>query len=160
MTTGERIKEARIKCGLTQKDLGERLGLSYQAVAQWENNLRNPKQETLLKIADALGIDVIYLLSDQEKEIHLKLRATFKSKNGEEEIEKLLDLPSGSVRHMTEDEVKKITAEENRLKNSLLFYFRMLNMKGKRIAVERLNELSKITEYSVNPITESEEDST
>lgn len=160
MTTGERIKEARIKCGLTQKDLGERLGLSYQAVAQWENNLRNPKQETLLKIADALGIDVIYLLSDQEKEIHLKLRAAFKSKNAEEEIEKLLDLPSGSVRHMTEDEAKKITAEENRLKNSLLFYFRMLNMKGKRIAVERLNELSKITEYSVNPITESEEDST
>lgn len=82
--------------------------------------MRNPKQETLLKIADAFGIDVIYLLSDQEKEIHLKLRAAFKSKNGEE-IEKLLDLPSGSVRHMTEDEVKKITTEENRLKTVCYF---------------------------------------
>ena len=51
MATGERIKAARRKANLTQKELGEKLGISYQSVAQWENNLRNPKYETLQRIA-------------------------------------------------------------------------------------------------------------
>ena len=159
MTTGERIKEARIKCGLTQKELGERLGLSYQAVAQWENNLRHPKPETLARIADAIGIDVIYLLSDEEKEMHLKLRSAFDSKNCEE-IEKLLDLPKGSVRPITGDELKKITNEEKRLKFKLLLYFNKLTLNGKRVAIERVKELSEIAKYSARPTssTLNEED--
>ena len=56
MTIGDRIREFRKSRGLTQKELGERLGLSYQAIAQWENNLRKPKTETIIKIACALGI--------------------------------------------------------------------------------------------------------
>lgn len=56
MAVGQRIKTARQKAGLTQKELGVKLGISYQTVAQWENNLRNPKQETLQKIAKALGV--------------------------------------------------------------------------------------------------------
>lgn len=58
MTIGERIKQARKNAGLTQKKLGEKLGISYQTVAQWENNLRHPKLETLQKIAGALNISV------------------------------------------------------------------------------------------------------
>ena len=50
MTTGQRIKEARKKAGLTQKELGEKLGVAYQTLAQWENDLRNPKYETLQRI--------------------------------------------------------------------------------------------------------------
>lgn len=159
MTTGERIKEARIKFGLTQKELGERLDLSYQAVAQWENDLRHPKPETLAKIADAIGIDVIYLLSDEEKEMHLKLRSAFDSKNCEE-IEKLLDLPKGSVKHITGDEPKKIAAEEKKLKYNLLLHFNRLNLNGKRVAIERIKELSEIAKYSARPIssTLNEED--
>ncbi len=56
MTTGQRIKAMRKKVGLTQKELGDKLGLSFQAVAQWENDLRTPKQQSLIKIAKALGI--------------------------------------------------------------------------------------------------------
>ena len=56
MTAGEQIKAARKKAGLTQRQLGEKLGISYQAVAQWENDLRNPKIESLRAIANALGV--------------------------------------------------------------------------------------------------------
>lgn len=56
MTIGERIREIRKSRGLTQKELGERLGLSHQSIAQWENDLRKPKSETILKIACALGV--------------------------------------------------------------------------------------------------------
>lgn len=159
MTTGERIKEARIKFGLTQKELGERLGLSYQAVAQWENNLRNPKPETLTRIANAIGIDVIYLLSDEEKEMQLKLRSALDSKNCEE-IENILGLPKESVKHITGDELKKIADEEKRLKYNLLLHFNRLNLNGKRVAIERIKELSEIAKYSARPIssTLNEED--
>ena len=58
MTVGENIKNARKKAGLTQKELGQKIGLSYQSIAQWENNLRKPKPETLQKLANALGITI------------------------------------------------------------------------------------------------------
>ena len=42
---------------MTQKELAQKLGLSFQSIAQWENDLRNPKVETLRKIANALECD-------------------------------------------------------------------------------------------------------
>ena len=58
MEIGERIKLLRKKAGLTQKELGELLNVSAAMIAQYENNLRNPKFETLDKIANALNVDV------------------------------------------------------------------------------------------------------
>ena len=52
---GKSIKAARKAAGLTQKELAQKLGISFQSVAQWENDLRRPKFETIQKIADALG---------------------------------------------------------------------------------------------------------
>ena len=57
MTTGQSIKAARKKAGLTQAELGKKLGVAYQTVAQWENDLRNPKVDTIRRIAAALDID-------------------------------------------------------------------------------------------------------
>ena len=54
---GKSIKAARKAAGLTQKELAQKLGISFQSVAQWENDLRRPKFETIQKIADALGVD-------------------------------------------------------------------------------------------------------
>lgn len=69
-TTGERIREARIRGGLTQKQVAERLGLnSYQSVAQWESGKRNPKINTLLKLAEILGYDILDIQIPEEKEL-------------------------------------------------------------------------------------------
>ena len=62
MTTGELIKSARKSAHITQKKLGEKLGVAYQTVAQWENDLRNPKLDTLQRIAAALDIPLASLL--------------------------------------------------------------------------------------------------
>ena len=61
MTTGERIKAARKRAGLTQKELGKKLGLAYQTLAQWETGTRKPKAETLQRLADALGVSMMDL---------------------------------------------------------------------------------------------------
>ena len=66
MTRGQLIKAARKKAGMTQKELGAKLGVAYQTLAQWENDLRNPKLDTLQRIASALGVPVQDLISDWE----------------------------------------------------------------------------------------------
>ena len=76
LTTGELIREARKKKGLTQRELGELLGMSDVGVAQWEKGLRNPRLETRQRIAKALDIDVTALMSDSEKEDYFDLFGT------------------------------------------------------------------------------------
>lgn len=66
MTSGQRIKAARVKAGLTQKELGTKLGVSESFIAQYETDKRNPKKETIVKIADALGVHFLELYSDEE----------------------------------------------------------------------------------------------
>lgn len=61
MTTGEAIREARLKAGLTQKELAQKMGIPYQSIGQWENNKRNPKSETMERIASALDTTVFLL---------------------------------------------------------------------------------------------------
>lgn len=68
MTIGEKIKEYRIICGLTQKELGKRLGVTQATVGQYETNTNPPKIETLEKIAKALKIPVVVLLCEPESQ--------------------------------------------------------------------------------------------
>lgn len=68
MTTGQRIKAARKKAGMTQADLAGKLNISYVNISQLEKDQRNPTIETLQRIAAALGVDVNLLISGQALE--------------------------------------------------------------------------------------------
>lgn len=68
MTTfGATIRNARELVGLTQLQLAERLGVTQQAVTQWEAGA-NLQERTLRRVADALGCDVELLLQKLEDE--------------------------------------------------------------------------------------------
>lgn len=70
MTIGQKIKATRKNAGLTQKELAQKMGLSFQSIAQWENDLRKPKIETLKKIADALECPIdTFTTDDFDEEI-------------------------------------------------------------------------------------------
>lgn len=60
---GNRIRKTRINCGITQERLAEMVDISTNFMSLIENG-RNMSVETLVKIADALGVTVDYLLSD------------------------------------------------------------------------------------------------
>lgn len=62
MPIGTKIKEIRKQKGLTQKQLGDLCGIADSNIRKYENGKQNPKIETLQKIADALGCDILDLM--------------------------------------------------------------------------------------------------
>ena len=48
------LRQLREAAGLTQRELGNRIGVSGQAVAQWETGGKRPSEENLTKLADVL----------------------------------------------------------------------------------------------------------
>ena len=52
------IKEIRKKNNLTQKELADKLGVTYQAVSKWENGKNIPDIETLKEISNIFKVDV------------------------------------------------------------------------------------------------------
>ena len=66
MTLGEKIKEARKQCGLSQEKLAEKMAVSRSAVAKWEANNGLPDVDNLKALAQLLNVSVDYLLDDGE----------------------------------------------------------------------------------------------
>ena len=58
MDIGTEIKIARTRKGLTQKQLGEKIHLSAVTIGKIENNQTDPTIGNILRIAEALGVDV------------------------------------------------------------------------------------------------------
>ena len=67
MKLGARIRKIRMFRNITQKELGRRLGYGESSadvrIAQCESGQRTPKQETLIRIAEILEVDVRNFLS-------------------------------------------------------------------------------------------------
>ena len=59
---GARLKKLRMKNHLTQKELGERIGLSKGAISTYELGVSQPPLEILAKLAGVFGITTDYLL--------------------------------------------------------------------------------------------------
>lgn len=55
---GTLIKEARLKKNMTQKDLGELLGVQKGQISKLENNTRNFRLETIIRALETLGAKV------------------------------------------------------------------------------------------------------
>ena len=65
MTIGQKIKKLRTNKGLSQKALGELVGISDSAIAAYENGKKNPGRETVIKLAAALDTDANYFMNDE-----------------------------------------------------------------------------------------------
>ena len=66
MTLGEKIKEARKQCGLSQEQLAEKMAVSRSAVAKWEANNGLPDVDNLKSLAAMLNVSIDYLLDNGE----------------------------------------------------------------------------------------------
>ncbi len=64
---GENLKKLRTARGLTQKEFGERVGLSKAVVSKYENAMGYPSLDTLIKIAAYFGVTTDYILGATSK---------------------------------------------------------------------------------------------
>lgn len=58
---GKRIRNIRILNGLSQSELGEKLGLTADRIQKYENGARNPKVSMIFRIANALDVNAATL---------------------------------------------------------------------------------------------------
>ena len=134
MTTGRRIQQARKQAKLTQAELGAKLGVSGSMIGQYENDLRNPKYDTLSRIADTLGVLLVDLLDEETAKVYQK---GF--------------IQGAAAESVENDIIDKLWKQEgysgSDTETQLINAFSQLNEKGQQIAVERVEELTKIPDY-------------
>lgn len=137
MKSGERIKKVRLEKGITQTELAQKLGIPYQSIGQWERGIRNPKRETLQKIADALDVELWELLGDRCDPI----RAVDPSETNTER-EKRLGLSEGAI-----SDALRVEDVEKQNKADMMAAMDKLNIPGQKEAVKRVQELGFVDEY-------------
>lgn len=62
-----RLKELRIKTGITQNELAKKLNVTGQTLLNWENGIYEPKIHQLIQLADFFGVTVDYLIERNSK---------------------------------------------------------------------------------------------
>lgn len=67
MTTGEKIAALRREHKLSQEALGEKLGLSRQAVSKWEADQAVPTMDNLMELSRLFGVPVDTLLRPRRR---------------------------------------------------------------------------------------------
>lgn len=140
MSIGENIKRIRSEKKITQRQLGELSGISYKQIGLYEQGVRNPKLETIQKIAKALDTSYLELIYDETIEETTKQQSL--------ELERLktkqdlINIAKKSIDLQEELNKKKEKIYKiNKLMNQL-------NDKGQDKAIENVELLTKIDEYT------------
>jgi len=115
-TFGKRLKEARTKKGLTQKNVAASTGLVRATLANWEIGRAEPDLESIKILADFYNVPIDYLLGrtdnmeELEKDIesvisgHPELMGIWLEIKNREDLQSLFR----EVKPMTPENVKKI----------------------------------------------------
>ena len=63
MPFAQQLKLLRERAGLSQKELGVKLGVKQQTIGHWESGIRDgPKPDELLRLCEILGVTCSELL--------------------------------------------------------------------------------------------------
>ena len=65
MSLGNNIFAKRKENGMTQEDIADRLGVSRQAVSDWERDVKKPETQNLIDLAKLLGASIDWLCADE-----------------------------------------------------------------------------------------------
>ena len=92
MTTGERIKQARTRAGMTQKELAEKIGVKFSAIHKYESGMVvNLKRETIAALASALDVSPAWLMCMDDETINAPLYQLAEKKVQEEHVLELVN---------------------------------------------------------------------
>ena len=152
MTLAERIKQIRENKGMTQKQAAALMGISQQAYSQYESGTREPKLETLWRIATALNVSKFELMRPVMEHDEDFVNSEWFAEMSDDDI---LDAMIPSTLH---DEVKKEESgvtRQKRLLDSIDSDFYILNDEGQQEAAKRVQELTQIPKYQRKPVPQN-----
>lgn len=142
MTLAERIKQIRENKGMTQKQAAALMGISQQAYSQYESGTREPKPETLGRIATALNVSKFELFRPvMEHDEDFVNSEWFEEMSDEDIFAAMVPSP---------DEVKRETKKvirQKELLDGINLDFLTLNEEGQEEAAKRVQELTEIPKY-------------
>jgi transcriptional regulator with XRE-family HTH domain len=91
MTIGKNIREIRLSLGLTQAELGEKIGVDQKVITSYERGVSTPPVERLVKIAKIYGVslDELVGLEKTKKQVEKTAHKNKRSVKVQELFEKL-----------------------------------------------------------------------
>lgn len=63
-TFSEKVKKMRLERNMTQGEVAKKVGITLQSVSFYENGTKRPRNKTMFKLAEALGVSYKYLTDD------------------------------------------------------------------------------------------------
>src|SRR5262245_61792662 len=60
----ERLRELRVRAGLTQRELAQQAGMALGGLTKLEQGINQPSWESAVRLADALGVAVLAFLEE------------------------------------------------------------------------------------------------
>lgn len=172
LSFGQRIKAAREQAGITQVELGEKVGVSGVAIMRYEKGTRQPRLEQFQRIASVLSVDVNWLMHGQtleerdqvwkdqvarrfeEATSHQKQRSPFKPGEsyfgGDMRVKNVTVSPDGKETVTIDMDIGKLSSED------VMGYLEMFNKMAKLgITVDGISRLidaaTNITNMAPNP---------
>ncbi|MCC0627383.1 MULTISPECIES: helix-turn-helix domain-containing protein [unclassified Clostridioides] len=119
---GDRIANLRKELDINQKELATKVGITEASLSRYENNLREPKSEIIVRLARALKTSTDYLLgvnentkiSKEDKLIIENLSVSEKTKQLLEKIYSLEKEDREAIEKMIDNAyIKRFLKEEN-----------------------------------------------
>ena len=164
MAIGERIAASRKEAGLTQAELGKKLGVTQQMITQIETGRRKPNADTITEIAKILDVSSAWLrygdsivttkkpndqkyldlftgVIDIEKIVTESIAETMKAigQEAENNMQNLLNTAPEMVKGLGESAASSM--------QDILKPYSKLNEEGKKKAIEYTTDLAQMKKY-------------
>lgn len=166
MTVGQRIRAAREKKGFTQRYVAQKSGVNAALLQLYEYGKRNPKDDQLKKIADAIGVapeslrppkietetELLYalreisekfgtvLVEDGGRGIHIRLNQ-LKFVSEEDESKPADDIKKAQIKCLSQDMPEGEVAKESAYTNNELVIRHARALKSVRLIVKDKTEM-------------------
>ncbi len=151
MIFAEKLIKLRKERGMSQQKLADKAGISQTAIYYMEKGERNPKLETIIKIAKAFDIYLPLLLDGCENRYEIAYALDDPSiSESLKALDKARDITKRVHPHnyLVEKNRGATIEEKNSLKtDTLLRNYQQLNDSGQDKAIEQVEMLTKIPEY-------------
>ena len=139
------LKKARKGAGLTRGELAKRAGISINSVINYENGRRIPTVEILVKLSDALKVNLWDVVTQEQLADRIGC-STMTNRR----IETGVHIPDWGQQAALEKALcvdSMIGSAGLSQECKILTFYRLLNENGKKEALLRLQEMTEIPKY-------------